>query len=134
MKSDRKRLKCEKLELLNQTRDLYKVIESKENEIRDVLKAYELRTKETSFAVKKAWLFFLFKDIFDLFSILSKLILLDNWWQSRDWKREESTRVANNRLGWRKESAKSDAREQECHDLQTSKANLRGRKFDFIEY
>jgi len=53
MKSDRKRLKCEKLELLNQTRDLYKVIESKENEIRDVLKAYELRTKETSFAVKK---------------------------------------------------------------------------------
>lgn len=53
MKADRKRLKCEKLELLNQMRDLYKAIESKENEIRDVLKAYEMRTRETSFAVKK---------------------------------------------------------------------------------
>lgn len=53
MKSERKRLKCEKIELLNQMRDLYKAIETKENEIGDVLKAYEMRTRETSFAVKR---------------------------------------------------------------------------------
>jgi uncharacterized coiled-coil DUF342 family protein len=53
MRLDRKRLKCEKLELLNQTRDLYKIIESKENEIRDILKNYEYKTRETSYAVKQ---------------------------------------------------------------------------------
>lgn len=53
MRLDRKRLKCEKLELLNQTRDLYKLIESKENEIRDILKNYDYKTKETSAAVRK---------------------------------------------------------------------------------
>ena len=53
MKTDRKRLKCERLELLNQTKNLYKIIESKEIEIRDFLKHYEKKTKETSQAVKK---------------------------------------------------------------------------------
>ena len=53
MKTDRKRLKCERLELLNQTKNLYKIIESKEIEIRDFLKHYEKKTKETSHAVKK---------------------------------------------------------------------------------
>jgi hypothetical protein len=53
MRVDRKRLKCERLELLSQTRDLYKSLESKENEIRDFLKYYEKKTSETSQAVKK---------------------------------------------------------------------------------
>jgi hypothetical protein len=47
------RLKAEKVELLSQTQELYKTIEAKENEIRDFLKHYEAKTKETSLAVKK---------------------------------------------------------------------------------
>lgn len=46
-------MKSEKVDLLNQTKDLYKTIETKENEIRDFLKHYEAKTKETSLAVKK---------------------------------------------------------------------------------
>jgi hypothetical protein len=53
MRLDRKRLKCEKLELLNQTRDLYKTIESKENEVRDILRHFDTKTRETSQTVKK---------------------------------------------------------------------------------
>ena len=53
MRNDRKRLKSDKLDLLNQSKELYKKIESKENEIRDFLRHYEAKTKETSFAVKK---------------------------------------------------------------------------------
>jgi hypothetical protein len=53
MRLDRKRLKCEKLELLNQTRDLYKKIESKENEVRDILRHFDRKTRETSLTVKK---------------------------------------------------------------------------------
>ena len=53
LKADRKRLRCEKFDLLNQTKELYEIIESKENEIRDFLRHYELKTKETSTAVKK---------------------------------------------------------------------------------
>ena len=53
MRVDRKRLKCDRLDLLSQTRDLYKTLEMKENEIRDFLKFYEKKTSETSVAVKK---------------------------------------------------------------------------------
>ncbi len=53
MRLERKRLKSEKVELLNQVKELYKTIESKENELRDFLRHYEEKTKETSFAVKK---------------------------------------------------------------------------------
>ena len=53
MRSDRKRLKNEKIELLSQAKELYNTIESKENELRDFLRHYESKTKETSFAVKK---------------------------------------------------------------------------------
>jgi hypothetical protein len=53
MRVDRKRLKCDRLDLLSQTRDLYKTLEIKENEIRDFLKYYEKKTSETSIAVKK---------------------------------------------------------------------------------
>ena len=51
--NDRKRLRCEKVELLNQIRELFNTIESKENEIKDFLKHYETKTKETSIAVKR---------------------------------------------------------------------------------
>lgn len=53
MRLDRKRLKCEKLELLNQTRDLYKTIESKENELKEILSHFELKSRETSLIVKR---------------------------------------------------------------------------------
>ena len=53
MKNDRKRLKSERVELLNQTKNLYKIIEAKELEIRDFLRHYEKKTKETSQAVKR---------------------------------------------------------------------------------
>lgn len=53
MRIDRKRLKCERLDLLSQTRDLYKSLEVKENEIRDFLKYYEKKTNETSMTVQK---------------------------------------------------------------------------------
>jgi hypothetical protein len=53
MRLDRKRLKCEKLELLNQTRDLYKTIEAKENEIRDILKHFEAKSRDTAVTVRK---------------------------------------------------------------------------------
>lgn len=66
MRSDRKRLKSEKIELLNQAKELYSTIESKENELRDFLRHYESKTKETSFAVKKVKLqhyFYSFKNL-----------------------------------------------------------------------
>lgn len=53
MRIDRKRLKSEKLALLNHTKDLYKTIESKELEIRDILTHFDQRTRETSSVVKK---------------------------------------------------------------------------------
>ena len=53
LKCDRKRLKQEKLELLNQTKELYKTIEAKENEIRDFLRHYESKTRETANSVKR---------------------------------------------------------------------------------
>ncbi len=53
LKLDRRKLKCERLNLLNQIKELYKTIESKENEIRDFLRLYETKTKETSAAVKR---------------------------------------------------------------------------------
>jgi hypothetical protein len=53
LKNERKRLKYEKLELLNQTKELYKTIEAKENEIRDFLRHYECKTRETANSVKR---------------------------------------------------------------------------------
>ena len=53
MKLDRKRFKCERLELLSQTKELYKTIQSKELEIGDFLKTFEKKNKETALTVKK---------------------------------------------------------------------------------
>ncbi len=71
MRNDRKRLKSDKLDLLNQSKELYKKIESKENEIRDFLRHYEAKTKETSFAVKKVcFTILLFKTNKNIYIIL----------------------------------------------------------------
>ena len=53
MRVDRKRLKCERLDLLGKTKELYKTIESKENEIGGLLKSFEKKTNETSAIVKR---------------------------------------------------------------------------------
>ncbi|CAI9737004.1 kazrin-like isoform X2 [Octopus vulgaris] len=46
LKADRKRLKAEKLELLNQIKKLYSTLEEKENELRDFLRNYEQQIAE----------------------------------------------------------------------------------------
>lgn len=43
---DRKRLKAEKLDLLNQMKQLYCTLEDKEVELRDFIRNYEVRMKE----------------------------------------------------------------------------------------
>lgn len=53
MKSDRKRLKAEKLELLNQMRQLYSTLEEKETELRDFIRNYEQRMKENDETIKQ---------------------------------------------------------------------------------
>ena len=47
MKQDRKRLKGEKVDLLNQMKQLYCTLESKEEEMRDFLRNYEQRVSES---------------------------------------------------------------------------------------
>ncbi|KAF0302318.1 Kazrin-A [Amphibalanus amphitrite] len=46
LKADRKRLKAEKFDLLNQMKQLYQTLEDKERELRDFIRNYELRIKE----------------------------------------------------------------------------------------
>jgi len=41
LKGDRKRLKAEKFELLNQMKQLYTTLEDKEKELRDFIRNYE---------------------------------------------------------------------------------------------
>ncbi|GFN75877.1 kazrin [Plakobranchus ocellatus] len=53
MKSDRKRLKGEKLELLGQMKQLYSTLEEKETELQDFIKNYEQRVKESDEIIKK---------------------------------------------------------------------------------
>ena len=53
MKSDRKRLKAEKLELLNQMKQLYCTLDDKEAELRDFIRTYEQRMKETEASIKQ---------------------------------------------------------------------------------
>ena len=42
LKADRKRLKAEKFDLLNQMKQLYQTLEDKERELRDFIRNYEL--------------------------------------------------------------------------------------------
>ncbi|XP_072035835.1 kazrin-like isoform X2 [Amphiura filiformis] len=53
MKQDRKRLKGEKVDLLNQMKQLYCTLESKEEEMRDFLRNYEQRMSESDENLKK---------------------------------------------------------------------------------
>ncbi|XP_037089406.1 kazrin-like [Pollicipes pollicipes] len=46
LKADRKRLKAEKFDLLNQMKQLYQTLEDKERELRDFIRNYEQRIKE----------------------------------------------------------------------------------------
>lgn len=53
MKADRKRLKAEKLELLNQMKQLYGALEEKETELREFIRKYEQRMAENDESIKK---------------------------------------------------------------------------------
>lgn len=53
MKSDRKRLKAEKLELLNQMRQLYTTLEEKETELRDFIRNYQQKMAENDDTIKQ---------------------------------------------------------------------------------
>ncbi|KAH9495119.1 hypothetical protein Btru_018214 [Bulinus truncatus] len=53
MKSDRKRLKGEKLDLLSQMKQLYSTLEEKETELRDFIRNYEQRVKESDDMIKQ---------------------------------------------------------------------------------
>ncbi|XP_037075945.1 kazrin-like isoform X2 [Pollicipes pollicipes] len=48
LKADRKRLKAEKFDLLNQMKQLYQTLEDKESELRDFIRNYEQRIKENN--------------------------------------------------------------------------------------
>ncbi|XP_071494307.1 kazrin-like [Diadema antillarum] len=53
MKADRKRLKSEKVDLLNQMKQLYCTLEAKEEEMRDFIRKYEQRMTESEASLKK---------------------------------------------------------------------------------
>lgn len=52
MKADRKRLKGEKTDLVNQMQQLYATLESREEQLRDFIRNYEQHRKESEDAVK----------------------------------------------------------------------------------
>ncbi|XP_072334491.1 kazrin-A isoform X2 [Scyliorhinus torazame] len=52
MKTDRKRLKAEKADLVNQMQQLYATLESREEQLRDFIRNYEQHRKESEDAVK----------------------------------------------------------------------------------
>ncbi|XP_055724135.1 kazrin, periplakin interacting protein b isoform X2 [Salvelinus fontinalis] len=52
MKSDRKRLKVEKADLVNQMQQLYTTLESREEQLRDFIRNYDQHRKESEDAVK----------------------------------------------------------------------------------
>ncbi|GAA6089877.1 kazrin-A isoform X1 [Tachysurus ichikawai] len=53
MKADRKRLKMEKAELVNQMQQLYATLESREEQLRDFIRNYEQHRKVKKFKVNK---------------------------------------------------------------------------------
>jgi len=53
LKADRKRLKGEKLELLNQLKTLYGTLEEKEAELRDFIHTYEQRMRDSDDTIKQ---------------------------------------------------------------------------------
>lgn len=53
LKVDRKKLKAEKLELLGQLKQLYSNLEDKEAELRQFIRSYEQRMRETDESIKQ---------------------------------------------------------------------------------
>ncbi|XP_022244436.1 kazrin-like isoform X2 [Limulus polyphemus] len=53
LKQDRKRLRAEKFDLLNQMKELYGTLEDKENELRDFIRNYEQRMKDSDESLKQ---------------------------------------------------------------------------------
>ena len=53
MKSDRKRLKAEKIELLGQMKQLYSTLQDKESELREFIRNYEQRMKDCDTSIKQ---------------------------------------------------------------------------------
>ncbi|KAK2725093.1 kazrin-like isoform X2 [Artemia franciscana] len=53
LKADRKRLKAEKFELLNQMKQLYGTIEEKEKELRTFIRSFEMRMRESEHALRQ---------------------------------------------------------------------------------
>ncbi|XP_022235369.1 kazrin-like, partial [Limulus polyphemus] len=53
LKHDRKRLKVEKFDLLNQMKQLYSTLEDKEKELRDFIRNYEQRMKQSDENLKQ---------------------------------------------------------------------------------
>ncbi|CAH1240173.1 KAZN [Branchiostoma lanceolatum] len=53
MKADRKRLKAEKVDLLNQMKQLYGTLEDKEDELREFIRNYEMRMRESDESIKQ---------------------------------------------------------------------------------
>lgn len=53
LKADRKRLKAEKFDLLNQMKQLYGTLEDKEKELRDFIRNYEQRMKESDSSLQQ---------------------------------------------------------------------------------
>lgn len=53
LRSDRKRLKAEKFDLLNQMKQLYATLEDKEKELRDFIRNYEQRIRESDASLQQ---------------------------------------------------------------------------------
>jgi hypothetical protein len=73
VKADRKRLKAEKYDLLNQMKQLYSTLEDKEKELRDFIRNYEQVHKRQYFFSKDARKnIYLGSEILFLFAIEAK--------------------------------------------------------------
>ncbi|VDP09625.1 unnamed protein product [Soboliphyme baturini] len=53
LKLDRKRLKSEKLELLSQMKDVYQTLEAKEKELRDFIRQFEVKMRDSDRGIQK---------------------------------------------------------------------------------
>lgn len=53
LQEDRKRLKAEKIELLNQMKEVFLTLECKERELRDFIRQYEQKMKDSDKGLKE---------------------------------------------------------------------------------
>jgi hypothetical protein len=71
VKADRKRLKAEKYDLLNQMKQLYSTLEDKEKELRDFIRNYE-QVKGSAFSLRMPEKIYLGSEINIFFCYRSK--------------------------------------------------------------